>query len=260
MLLFHKRWLSYTLTGSLHRIWPWRQRRTLSLSGVFKMFLMKIALFWTQCQCCLSSMKLPTACCLFLKVRNPQIYYLLNICLGLVSVLLSCIMLKNTWPPPPFLQILNCTLWTVPVCHTAQLKTVSLQTITSFVFLSNCGFESHPRASACTRRFKLPATSPRPPGKHITDVAGVQSAGVGAQSAGERIQQLPAARHLKRDGYKAKRSGLTAVFTVLLVLFLRQLYWYWLFTPFSFMIHKNLRSTTCSCTISGRQLRVLWML
>lgn len=72
-------------------------------------------------------------------------------------------------------------------------------------------------------RFKLPAAALRSPGQHATDVTGVQSAGIGPQSAGQRVRQLPAARHLKRHGYKAEPTGTTAIFTAVLV-FLKTLY------------------------------------
>lgn len=72
-------------------------------------------------------------------------------------------------------------------------------------------------------RFKLPAAALRSPGQHVTDVTGVQSAGIGLQSGGQRVRQLPAARHLKRHGYKAEPTG-TAIFSAVLVVFLKQLY------------------------------------
>lgn len=73
-------------------------------------------------------------------------------------------------------------------------------------------------------RFKLPAAALRSPGQHVTDVTGVQSAGIGPQSAGQRVRQLPAARHLKRHGHKAEPTGTTAIFTAVLVVFLKTLY------------------------------------
>lgn len=95
------------------RIWPLRPRSRLS-----RMFLTKFASFWTRCLCFLFSMRSQIACCRSLRVR----------CRGVCRSHRSCFPSASFLTVGPFsLQILNCTLWTAPACHTAPLEIVRSQ-------------------------------------------------------------------------------------------------------------------------------------
>lgn len=95
------------------RIWPLRPRSRLS-----RMFLTKFASFWTRCRCFLFSMRSQIACCRSLRVRSR----------GVCRSHRSCFPSASFLTVGPFsLQILNCTLWTAPACHTAPLAIVRSQ-------------------------------------------------------------------------------------------------------------------------------------
>lgn len=95
------------------RIWPLRPRSRLS-----RMFLTKFASFWTRCLCFLFNMRSQIACCRSLRVR----------CRGVCRSHRSCFPSASFLTVGPFsLQILNCTLWTAPACHTAPLEIVRSQ-------------------------------------------------------------------------------------------------------------------------------------
>lgn len=97
---------------SSDRIWPLRLRSRLS-----RTFLTKFASFWTRCLSFLFSMRSQIACCQSLRVRYRGVCHS-HLCFPSASFLIVGAF---------SLQILNCTLWTAPACHTAPLEIVRSQ-------------------------------------------------------------------------------------------------------------------------------------
>lgn len=189
------------------RIWPLRPRSRLS-----RMFLTKFASFWTRCLCFLFSMRSQIACCRSLRVR----------CRGVCRSHRSCFPSASFLTVGPFsLQILNCTLWTAPACHTAPLEIVRSQVCfiiciyAIYAYIYACDVEGPWTLTSCLStvpscRFKLPEAPPGPPVQHVADATGVQSAGVGPQGAAQLTRQLPAAHHFQHDGHEAQHAGVTS--------------------------------------------------
>lgn len=86
-----------------------------------------------------------------------------------------------------FLQKTNCFRWIVPACPIAHLKTVGVFLDAFFSYLLELMMLTL-RLPLPTYRFELPADPPRSPDQHVADAAGVQSAGVGSQSAGQFLR------------------------------------------------------------------------